>query len=56
MKQFGTYIVHAHSGIMNTRRTLRRYSEGGSPTRCANFMLNVPKLLKPDSKQTSVTE
>ena len=37
-------------------RIVRRYSEGATPTRRVNAWLKLPRLAKPTSRQTSVTE
>src|SRR5688500_121667 len=43
-------------GICTKARTRRRYAVGGSPTLRAKRALKLPRLEKPTSIQTSVTE
>jgi len=43
-------------GTCTIARTRRRYADGASPIRSENRELKLPKLEKPTSIQTSVTE
>src|SRR5829696_9442740 len=43
-------------GTCTIDRTRRRYADGASPIRSMNRALKLPKLEKPTSMQTSVTE
>jgi hypothetical protein len=49
-------VKHAGIGGASAARQRREYSLGGSPTRSRNAVLNEPRLRKPTSTLTSVTE
>ena len=52
----GSAPTRSTPGTWTTARRRRRYSEGVAPTRRANRPLKLPRLEKPTSMHTSVTE
>src|SRR5262249_3885937 len=52
----GVSAPNSRCGGATIARARRRYADGGAPTRLAKRSLKVPRLVKPTSRQTSVTD